>query len=124
EHEYGHAVPLLAELTADGDAVESRKQHVEDDRVVRLGGRHAQRLRPRRGEIDGIAGLTESPGDRGAELPVVLDEQNAHRTRRYDSGPQRASGLVQNTGRRLGLAWPTELAQNTERRLRRQAVSR
>ncbi len=69
---------MLAELAAGLEAVDARQHDVEDDRVVRRGWRHPERVLAARRDVGGVPFLAQPAREQRGELRLVLDDEHAH----------------------------------------------
>src|SRR6478672_442068 len=85
EHEDGHVDAFSSDLSADLETVHFGQDDVEHDRVVVVDSREKERFRPVRRVVDRVRRLAKPPGDRFAQLSVVLGKQNPHGRTLYGS---------------------------------------
>ena len=78
EHQHGRPDFARAQLAADGEAVEARQHHVEDDHVERRCLRHPDSVLPTRGDVDRVSFLAQAAGQQFGELAFILDNEHTH----------------------------------------------
>ncbi len=79
---------LLADPSAQADAVEAREHHVQDQHIVRPGPERLQAVEPVPGDVDLVAVAFQGQLHRAADDRVVLDEQHGDRVGHTSGGQE------------------------------------
>ena len=80
EHEDGPCELVPSQCGTDGEAIETRQDHVEDRKVIRIGGRPLEGDLPINDDVGGMAIRTEGRAHGLGDGGLVLDDQDPQGT--------------------------------------------
>ena len=78
EHQDRRPDASCAQATADGESVETREHHIEDDRVEAGEPRETRGFLAVSDYVDRVTFLTQTARDQLGKLPLVLHDQDMH----------------------------------------------